>query len=328
MSKNNDNRLVPKLRFIEFLNEFEWKETTLGKISAITNGKSNAQDHVENGKYPLFDRSEVIKASNTFLFDCEAVIIPGEGMKFIPKYYNGKFDLHQRAYALKNFSVDGIFVYYSMMLRSNLLAIKAVKSTVLSLRLPILQNFPIKIPKDKKEQEKIASCLWSLDEVITAESQKLEVLKEHKKGLIQNLFPQEDETVPKLRFKEFEDSGKWEVKKLGEIAKITSGGTPNRSNSEFWNGDIPWISTTLIDFNTIREANEYITEIGLQNSSAKIFPKNTILMAMYGQGKTRGKVAMLGIEAATNQACAAIILMDKHNTGFVFQYLSANYDNK
>jgi type I restriction enzyme S subunit len=211
MSKNNENKLVPKLRFPEFENSDEWEETTLGKITNITNGKSNAQDHIENGKYPLFDRSAIIKASNNFLFDCEAVIIPGEGMKFIPKYYKGKFDLHQRSYALKDFTVEveGIFVYYSMMHRSDLLAKKAVKSTVLSLRLPILQNFPIQIPKVLNEQQKIAACLSSLDDLIKAESQKLELLKEHKKGLLQNLFPQEGETVPKLRFKEFEGKEEW-----------------------------------------------------------------------------------------------------------------------
>ena len=176
------------------------------------------------------------------------------------------------------------------------------------------------------EQQKIADCLSSLDTVITAYKQKLTLLKDHKKGLMQNLFPQEGETVPKYRFPEFENDEEWVEKKLAEVGKVTSGGTPNRSTSEYWNGDIPWISTTLIDFNIIYEANEYITEIGLQNSSAKIFPKNTILMAMYGQGKTRGKVAILGIDAATNQACAAIILKEEYNTNFVFQYLAANYD--
>lgn len=205
----NNKKLIPELRFPEFENEGEWEIKTLSGICDITNGKANAQDHVDNGRYPLFDRSEVIKASDEFIFDCEAVIIPGEGMRFIPKYYEGKFNLHQRAYALKDFSCSGQFVYYSMLHRSTLLSQKAVQSTVLSLRLPILQDFPIEIPKKPEEQQKIASCLSSLDEVIEAHSQKLELLKEHKKGLLQNLFPQEGEKVPKVRFKEFEKDGEW-----------------------------------------------------------------------------------------------------------------------
>ena len=94
--------------------------------------------------------------------------------------------------------------------------------------------------------------------------------------------------VPKLRFGEFEDE--WQDSTLGDVSKVTSGGTPNRANNEFWNGSIPWVSTALIDFNVIKEADEFITEDGLNNSSAKLFPKNTLLMAMYGQGKTRVKL--------------------------------------
>jgi type I restriction enzyme S subunit len=223
MSKNNKHKLIPKLRFPEFQNEGEWEVKKLGEICEINNGKANAQDHIENGRYPLFDRSEVIKASNEFIFDTEAVIIPGEGMRFIPKYYKGKFNLHQRAYALNNFKCFGKFIYYSILNKSTILSHKAVQSTVLSLRLPILQNLNIELPKSLIEQEKIASCLSSLDEVITGEQQKLELLKQHKKGLLQNLFPQEGETLPKLRFKEFENSGEWVVKKLGEIAHFLKG---------------------------------------------------------------------------------------------------------
>ena len=130
--------------------------------------------------------------------------------------------------------------------------------------------------------------------------------------------------VPKLRFGEFEDE--WQDSTLGDVSKVTSGGTPNRANNEFWNGSIPWVSTALIDFNVIKEADEFITEDGLNNSSAKLFPKNTLLMAMYGQGKTRGKVAILGIEAATNQACAAIMFNEEVDTNFAFHNLSGRYD--
>jgi type I restriction enzyme S subunit len=84
------------------------------------------------------------------------------------------------------------------------------------------------------EQEKIASCLSSLDEVIAAHSQKLDALKDHKKGLMQNLFPQEGETVPKYRFKEFEKDGKWVEKELSDLCfNISSGKDKNSENGEF-----------------------------------------------------------------------------------------------
>lgn len=117
----------------------------------------------------------------------------------------------------------------------------------------------------------------------------------------------------------------WHSSTLGEIARITSGGTPDRSEASYWGGDVPWVTTGEIQFNTITDTTEKITAAGLRNSSAKIFPPGTLLMAMYGQGKTRGQVAKLGIEAATNQACAAILLEDGHDADFYFQYLSAHY---
>lgn len=131
--------------------------------------------------------------------------------------------------------------------------------------------------------------------------------------------------VPPLRFPEFK--GEWEKKKLGEVAEISSGGTPSRTNPDYWNGNIPWVSTTLIDFNFIDKTEEYITEEGLKNSSAKLFPKGTLLMAMYGQGKTRGKVSILNIEASTNQACGAIITNNRIlDSTFAFQNLAKRYD--
>lgn len=118
----------------------------------------------------------------------------------------------------------------------------------------------------------------------------------------------------------------WHRSTLGEIARITSGGTPDRGKPEYWGGDVPWVTTGEIQFNTITDTVEKITAAGLQNSSAKLFPPGTLLMAMYGQGKTRGQVAKLSIDAATNQACAAIQLRDKHDVDFYFQYLISQYE--
>jgi type I restriction enzyme S subunit len=130
--------------------------------------------------------------------------------------------------------------------------------------------------------------------------------------------------VPKLRFREFEDE--WRFDELGNISKVSSGGTPNRNIDAFWNGDIPWITTSLINFNIINTSEEYITKEAVFNSSAKLFPKGAILIAMYGQGKTRGKVAILGIEATTNQACGVVIPYNDLDYIYLFQNLAGRYD--
>lgn len=114
---------------------------------------------------------------------------------------------------------------------------------------------------------------------------------------------------------------------LGEIAKISSGGTPSRTNASFWGGAIPWVKTGEIQFNCIRDSEEKITPAAIKGSAAKIYPKNTLLMAMYGQGKTRGQVAILGVDAAINQACAAIEPNTPGDGRFLFQYLSFEYHN-
>jgi type I restriction enzyme M protein len=102
----------------------------------------------------------------------------------------------------------------------------------------------------------------------------------------------------------------WEMVELEKLCVIKSGATPDRSNDSFWDGDIPWVTTTLINYEVIHQANEFITLEGLKNSSTWIVPKGTVLMAMYGQGVTRGRVAILGIDAAINQACAAFQIKD------------------
>jgi type I restriction enzyme S subunit len=183
---------------------------------------------------------------------------------------------------------------------------------------------PVSVPK---EQQKIADSLSSLDELIMAENRKLGTLKVYKNGLMQQLVPREGETVPRLRLPGFRRDPQWISATLGDIANVQSGGTPARTNPAYWNGDIPWVTTSLIDSSTILKADEYITKAGLEESSAKIFPKGTLLMAMYGQGRTRGRVSVLGIDAATNQACAAIILKRRGiSTDFVFQNLASRYE--
>jgi type I restriction enzyme S subunit len=131
--------------------------------------------------------------------------------------------------------------------------------------------------------------------------------------------------VPCLRFEEFNED--WNLKQIDDIATVSSGGTPSRTNKDFWDGDIPWVTTSEVKFNIIRDTEQKITEQGLQSSSAKIFPKDTLLIAMYGQGKTRGQIAKLEIAASTNQACAALILKDSNSPDFFFQYLQNQYEN-
>ena len=117
---------------------------------------------------------------------------------------------------------------------------------------------------------------------------------------------------------------------LGKVAKkIYSGGTPDTKKIEYWeHGTIPWMSSGEVNLKTIKETEKFITEDGLNNSSAKFVPENSIVMALAGQGKTRGKVARTRIKLTTNQSLAAITFDErKINSDYIFHFLETQYDN-
>ena len=119
----------------------------------------------------------------------------------------------------------------------------------------------------------------------------------------------------------------WEVVKLGKLTTVETGKTPLRSNKQFWdNGTINWATTTEVNETYIVSTNEKITNQAVAELKMKILPINTILLAMYGQGKTRGKVALLRIESTINQAFASIKPNKNYSTNFIFNYLDKSYE--
>ena len=118
----------------------------------------------------------------------------------------------------------------------------------------------------------------------------------------------------------------WRVARLGEIATISTGGTPSRSNPRFWGGDIPWMASGEVNQRLVKSTAEHISREGLDESNARLFPEGTVMVALNGQGSTRGKTARLGIEAACNQSLAAVCACPGSDQGFLFQVLSSMYD--
>jgi type I restriction enzyme S subunit len=168
--------------------EGEWEEVKLGDISYITTGSSNREDSSLDGEYTFFDRSEDIRGSSRYLFDGAAVIVAGEGQDFVPKHFIGKFDLHQRTYAIMDFKdAHSKFIYYNIGYFRHYFLAQAVGSTVKSLRLPMFQKMPIKLPPIE-EQQKIASVLTNADKEIELHQQQLADLKQEKKALMQQLL--------------------------------------------------------------------------------------------------------------------------------------------
>lgn len=120
---------------------------------------------------------------------------------------------------------------------------------------------------------------------------------------------------------------KYPVLKIREICSLGSGGTPSRSQNEYYKGNIPWIKTGEVINEEILDTEEHITEEAVANSSAKLYPKGSLIIAMYGQGDTRGRTAKLGVDATTNQACAVLYNINNEivSTDYLWYYLQGRY---
>ncbi len=151
------------------------------------------------------------------------------------------------------------------------------------------------------EQQKIADCLDSADALIAAQGRKVEALKAHKKGLMQQLFPQEGGTQPRLRFPEFERAGGWDEKHLESLAKRGSGHTPSKSKREYYDGGIKWISladSKRLDQGLISRTKIEVSEEGIKNSSAVLHKTGSVLIS---RDAGVGKSAVMAMPMAASQ---------------------------
>ncbi|MCI5125348.1 MAG: restriction endonuclease subunit S [Candidatus Electrothrix sp. AR5] len=196
---------------------------------------------------------------------------------------------------------NGIFLSYMLNgVCKTEIAKKAQGDTVVHLYASQLKLLGIIVPNEP-EQQKIADCLSSIDELLTLEAQKLDTLKTHKKGLMQQLFPAEGEIVPKLRFPEFLEAGKWEERKVEELARRGSGHTPSKRKPDYYNGGIKWVSladSNKLDDRYIYETKVEISKEGLENSSAVLHPSGTVIIS---RDAGVGKSAILHSAMAVSQ---------------------------
>ncbi|HFR3837232.1 TPA: restriction endonuclease subunit S [Streptococcus suis] len=335
---NKKKEIVPKLRFPEFIGD-KLKITKLEKISSVVKEKAG-----EN-KYTLMSvTSGVGLIPQTEKFGRE---IAGDSYKnyiVIRKYdfaYNksatkqfpegyismlGEYDIAAvpnsiftcfRITANESYPLFFDYLwhnnYHGHWLRKYI-EVGARAHGALSVDTKHLWSMPLTLP-DFKEQQKIADCLSSIDDLIDAESRKLRALEKYKKGLMQKLFPAEGKNLPEWRFPEFQGCGEWKSKSMGKACKMFSGGTPDTSKKEFYGGTIPFIRSAEIN----KSSTElFITEEGVKNSSAKMVKKGDILIALYGANS--GEVALSKIDGAINQAI--LCLRHETNNAFVYHYFT------
>ncbi|WP_424931932.1 restriction endonuclease subunit S [Amaricoccus macauensis] len=172
---------------------------------------------------------------------------------------------------------------------------------------------------DGPEQQKIADCLASVDALIAAQGRKVESLRAHKNGLMQQLFPQEGETQPRLRFPEFEGAGEWEEKSVGDFGQVVTGSTPSTSDPTLYGGAIPFVSPADIsELRYIDATKKTLTEAGFQKSR----PVRAGSVLFVCIGSTIGKIAQNVRDCVTNQQINAVIPDAMHSDEFVYFALS------
>jgi len=231
MTDEKSSPLVPTLRFPEFSEAGEWVEKKLGEIAPLQRGFDLPSDQLKVGNIPVVYSNGIQNFHNIGMAKAPGVVTGRSGtigkIHFIEE---GDYWPHNTSLWVTNFKSNfPKFIYY-LYINTNIVRF-ASGSGVPTLNRNDVHDFRTYLPSSMGEQQKIAACLSSLDELITAHSKKLDALKKHKKGLMQQLFPAEGQTVPILRFPEFSEAGEWVEKLIEDFFLV---GSSKRVLQENW----------------------------------------------------------------------------------------------
>ena len=296
-----------------------WEQRKLEELaSKFTGGgtPNTSNPNYWNGEIPWIQSSDLKEddvlsltvkkhISQEGLENSAAKIVPKNSLVIVTRVGVGKLVVNNQEIAtsqdflsLSGIKGDSRFLAYSLysLLKKNSRRVQGTSIKGIT-KVDFLKE-TILIPS-LEEQEKISSCMVEIDKLITLHQRKLEALKKLKRTLLQKMFPKKGHLKPELRF--FGFTNDWEQRKLEELAsKFTGGGTPNTSNPNYWNGEIPWIQSSDLKEDDVLSltVKKHISQEGLENSAAKIVPKNSLVIV------TRvgvGKLVVNNQEIATSQ---------------------------
>ena len=225
---------------------------------------------------------------------------------------------------------DNKYLFYALLETREKLKVQAQGAAQQNLNAGQIKAFKIPYPT-LDIQKKIASILSTYDDLIENNNRRIAILEEmaqklYREWFVKFRFPGHEEVKMVESELGLIPEG-WEVVTLSELYKTSSGGTPSRKKLEYYDeGTIPWVKTKELKDSFVIDSEEKITELGLQGSSAKLFPKYSVLMAMYGA--TIGQLGIISQEASSNQACCAIISKDEEfSPWYAYLYLYSNRDH-
>ncbi len=292
----------------------EAEKVRLGEVCSASTSQLRQKDLDNNsGPYPLYGASGLIKKVDFFQLDIHGlgIVKDGAGVGRVMRLPPFSSVIGTVMIIRPQSCVDCDFLYYA--LANQNLGTLHTGATIPHLYFKDFKDRMINLPP-LPEQKRIAATLDRICE-----------LKKNAEVRLAKL-----DLLVKSRFVEMfgdVDGSSFPKSTIGAVCEVKSGGTPDRKVPEYWeNGNIPWVKTTELKNGELFDSEEHITNLAMNESSAKLVPPETILLAMYGQGRTRGMTAKLKIAATTNQACACILPSQTINQDFLWHYLVLSYD--
>ena len=314
---------MPKLRFPEFRNAPAWSSSPLERVCEVLNKRRvpiTTKDR-KAGPFPYYGASGIVDYVDDFIFDERLILVGEDGAKWGPFEQtafiaDGKYWVNNHAHVLR--SVDLIDSLLEAHLVRSDLGRYVTGAAPPKLTLGKLKTIPVPIPSSPAEQKKIADCLGSVNDLIAADGRKLDALRQHKQGLMQQLFPQAGETRPRLRFPEFSEEGAWEETTIGNMGEVITGSTPSTSRRDFYGGDFMFVSPADIsDLRFVEETKTTLTEAGF--AECRPIKKNSVLFVCIGS--TIGKVAQCSRPCATNQQINSLVASPAYVADFAYYLL-------
>ena len=356
MPKKKKKAVVPRLRFPEFRDAGEWAVKRLGIIAKVIRGSSprpisqfltkeddgfnwlKIGDISNESKYVYSTEQKIEKSGASKTRE----VYPGDlilsnSMSFGRPYIMGiRACIHDGWLALTDlkYGLSSEFLYYFMLSdhSQRRLHDAAAGGGVRNLNVDIVKFLSIATPISSKEQQKIADCLASLDDLIRAGEAQLVALKDHKKGLMQQLFPREGETTPRLRFPEFRDAGEWEVKRLGDICDVLQGyGFPESLQGK-QQGKYPFCKVSDISNAVsnagghVKQAVNYVDDEEVKKLTAKPIPKGSTIFAKIGEALRLNKRAFVDAECLIDNNVVGIKERNSQATDYFVFHLSQKID--
>ena len=276
----------------------------LGDYVRIRTGKLDANASSEKGQYPFFTCAIEPLRIDSYSYDCECVLVAGNGDLNV-KYYNGKFDAYQRTYIIESLDKSVLTVPYLYCFLDKYvetLRLQSIGGVIKYIKLGNLTEADIPL-LPVEEQGEVVTKINKANNLISARKEQLAKLDRLVKSRFIELFGDPKNT-------------KNHLVKIGEIGALTSGGTPSRAKPEYFDGDIRWYSAGELNSLYLPDSVEHISEIALQQSSAKLFNKGTLMIGMYDTAAF--KMGILTEDSSSNQACANLNPKQGYNVVWLY----------